>query len=144
MDAGRVDEDELEPGTVHDGAHATARRLGDRRRDGDLLAVAGVHERGLTGVGTPHERHEAALETGLATDRFEAVLLVIEHRIELVVGHIGEGVELLNLVDDGIVIFGPVHGGVLERHGSPFLDEAEGVAEHERTDDGGCDGEYID
>ena len=45
VQARRVDDDQLRGRRVDDGAHATARGLGNGTRDGDLLAHAGIEER---------------------------------------------------------------------------------------------------
>ena len=45
VDTRGIDKDQLVAGAVNDGAHAAAGRLGHRRGDGDLFAIAGVEQR---------------------------------------------------------------------------------------------------
>ena len=71
VEARRVDDDELARLGVDDGAHATARGLGDGARDGDLLAHAGVHEGGLARIGTSDEGDKSAPEGGVGVSHLQ-------------------------------------------------------------------------
>ena len=77
MDTRGIDKDQLVAGTVNHGAHAAASRLGHRRGDGDLFAIAGVEQRGLTGVGTTDQGHKAAAETGLHIAKAQRRLVLV-------------------------------------------------------------------
>ena len=100
MDAGRVYDDQLAVLAVDHGAQAAARGLGDRRGDGDLLAVAGVEQRGLAGVGAANQRDKAGAEAlgdvGTQGRRVHGTgeLPRLDHGVELIVGKVGERVEI--------------------------------------------------
>ena len=100
VDAGRVHDDQLAVLAVDNGAQAAARGLGDRRGDGDLLAVAGVEQRGFTGVGAADQRDKAGAEAlgdiGAQGRRVSGAreLPRLDHGIELIVGKVGERIEI--------------------------------------------------
>ena len=105
VQARRVDEYDLAPLAVEDAAHAPPRGLRHGRGNGHLLAQAGVEQRRLAGVGAPHKRHDPAAEAlrhvGCRREAEGASRLDVigrKHRVELVVGQVGEGIEIGHLV----------------------------------------------
>ena len=151
MDTRGIDKDQLVAGAVNHGAHATASRLGHRRGNGDLFAIAGVEQRGLTGVGTTDQGHKAAAETGLHIAKAQRHLVLVTEGIELLVAHTLKRVEFLDLVKRiGILdliqnlvvqnLIGRLH---IVGHGNPFLNKAKCVGKDQQAHDCGGDGKNV-
>ena len=151
MNTRRIDKDQLEARAVNHGAHAATSRLGHRRGDGDLFAIAGVEQRGLTGVGTTDQGHKAAVETGLHIAKAQRHLVLVTEGIELLVAHTLKRVEFLDLTERiGILdliqnlvvqnLIGRLH---IVGHGNPFLNKAKRVGKDQQAHDCGGDGKNV-
>ena len=151
MNTRGIDKDQLVAGAVNHGAHAAAGRLGHRRGNGDLFAIAGVEQRGLTGVGTTDQGHKAAAETGLHIAKAQRRLVLVTKGIELLVAHTLKRVEfldpvkqigILDLIQNLVVqnLIGRLH---IVGHENPFLNKAERVGKYEQAHNRGGDGKYI-
>ena len=153
VDTRGIDKDQLVAGTVDDGTHAAAGRLGHRRGDGDLFAIAGVEQRGLAGVGAADQRHEAAAETGLNVAKAREAVALVAQGVEFLVAHALKRIELLDILI-GIVRFGihRIQGLVVQSfidrlhivgHENPFLNKVERVGKYQQANNRGGDGKYV-
>ena len=145
-----IDKDQLVAGTVDDGAHAAAGRLGHRRGDGDLFAIAGVEQRGLTGVGAADQGHKAAAETGLNVTKAREAVVLVAQGVEFLVSHTLKRVEFLDfLISLGrLSIQGLIVQNFIDRlhsvgHGNPFLNKVERVGKYQQAHNRGGDGKYV-
>ena len=153
VDTRGIDKDQLVTGTIDDGAHAAAGRLGHRRGDGDLFAIAGVEQRGLAGVGAADQRHEAAAETRLNVAKAREAVALVAQGVEFLVAHALKRIELLDILI-GIVRFGihRIQGLVVQSfidklhivgHENPFLNKVERVGKYQQSHNRGGDGKYV-
>ena len=150
MNTRGIDKDQLVAGTVDDGAHAAASRLGHRRGDGDLFAIAGVEQRGLAGVGTTDQGHETAAETGLHVAKAREVVVLVAQGVELLIAHALKRVELLDFLEllgihriQGLVVQNLIGRLHIVGHGNPFLDKAERVGKYQHAHNRGGDGKNV-
>ena len=146
-----VNKDQLVAGAVDDGAHAAASRLRHRRGDGDLLAVAGVEQRGLAGVGATDQRNEAAAEAGLHVAKAHRAIILLAQGVELLVAHALKRVALLDTLDafgihrvQGLVVQNLIGRLHIVGHGNPFLNKAERVGKYQQAHNRGSDGKNVD
>ncbi len=150
MNTRGIDKDQLVAGTVDDGAHAAAGRLCHRRGDGDLFAIAGIKQRGLAGVGTTDQGHEAAAETGFHVTKAHRTVVLVAQGVEFLVAHALKRVELLDILEllgihrvKELVIqnfIGRLH---IVGHGNPLLNKAERVGKYQHAHNRGGDGKYV-
>ena len=150
MNTRGIDKDQLVAGTVDDGAHAAAGRLGHRRGDGDLFAIAGIKQRGLAGVGTTDQGHEAAAKTRLNVAKAREVVVLVVQGVELLITHALKRVELLDILEllgihrvQSLVVqdlIGRLH---IVGHGNPFLNKAERVGKYQHAHNRGGDGKNV-
>ena len=123
------------------------------RGDGNLFAIAGVEQRGLTGVGTADQGHEAAAKTGFHVAKTREALILVAQGVELFVAHALKRVEFLDLIVclsrfgihriQGLVVqsfIGRLH---IVGHGNPFLNKAERVGKYQHAHNRGGDGKYV-
>ena len=150
VDTRRVNEDQLITGAVDYGAHTAAGRLGHRRGDGDLLAVTGVEQRGLAGVGTTDQGHKAAAETGLHVAKAREVVVLVAQGVEFLVAHTLKRVELLDILEllgihrvQGLVVQNLIGRLHIVGHGNPFLNKAERVGKYQHAHNRGGDGKNV-
>ena len=150
MNTRGIDKDQLVAGTVDDGAHAAAGRLGHRRSDGDLLAIAGVEQRRLAGVGTTDQGHKAAAETGLHVAKAREVVVLVAQGVELLIAHALKRVELLDFLEllgihrvQGLVVQNLIGRLHIVGHGNPFLNKAERVGKYQHAHNCGGDGKNV-
>ena len=148
-----IDKNQLVAGTIDDGAHATAGRLGHRRGDGDLFAITGVEQRGLTGVGPADQGHETAAEAGFNVAKAREAVVLVAQGVELLVAHALKRVELLDLLVclgrfgihriKGLVVQNFIDRLHIVGHGNPFLNKAERVGKYQQAHNRGGDGKYV-
>ena len=150
VDTRGIDKDQLVAGTVDDGAHAAAGRLGHRRGDGDLFAIAGVEQRGLAGVGAADQRHEAAAETGLNVAKAREAVVLVAQGVEFLVAHTLKRVELLDILEllgihrvQGLVVQNLIGRLHIVGHGNPFLNKVERVGKYQYAHNRGGDGKNV-
>ena len=151
VDARGIDKDQLVAGAIDDGTHATAGRLGHRRGDGDLLAVAGVEQRGLAGVGTTDQGNKAAAEARLHIAKTREAIVLVAQGIELLIAHALKRVKLLDFLKllaihriQGLVVQNLIGRLHIVGHGNPFLNKAERVGKYQKTHDCGGNGKNVD
>ena len=151
VDARGIDKDQLVAGAVDDGAHAAARGLGHRRGDGDLLAVAGVEQRGLAGVGTADQGNKAAAEAGLNISKARETFVLVAQGVEFLIAHALKRVELLDFLKllaihrvQGLVVQNLIGRLHIVGHGNPFLNKAERVGKYQKTHNRGGNGKNVD
>ena len=150
MNTRGIDKDQLVAGTVDDGAHAAAGRLGHRRGDGDLFAIAGIKQRGLAGVGTTDQGHKTAAETGLHVTKAREADALVAQGVEFLVAHALKRVELLDILEllgihrvQGLVVQNLIGRLHIVGHGNPFLNKAERVGKYQHAHNRGGDGKYV-
>ena len=146
-----IDEDQLVAGAIDHGAHTATSRLRHRRGDGDLLAVAGVEQRGLAGVGTADQGNKAAAEAGLHVSKAREALVLVAQGVELLIAHALKRVELLDFLEllgihrvQGLVVQNLIGRLHIVGHGNPFLNKAERVGKYQKTHDCGGNGKNVD
>lgn len=146
VDTRSVNEDQLVTGAVDHGAHTAAGRLGHRRGDGDLLAVTGIEQRGLAGVGATDQGHKAAAETGFHVAKAHEALILVAQGIEFLVAHTLKRIELLDLLIGlgrlsirGLVVQNFIDRLHIVGHGNPFLNKAERVGKYQQAHNRGGD-----
>ena len=150
MNTGGIDKDQLVAGAVDDGAHAAAGRLGHRRGDGDLFAIAGIKQRRLASVGTTDQGHEAAAKTRLNVAKAREVVVLVAQGIEFLVAHTLKRVELLEILEllgihrvQGLVVQNLIGRLHIVGHGNPFLNKAERVGKYQQAHNRGGDGKNV-
>ena len=150
VDTRGIDKDQLVAGAVDDGAHAAAGRLGHRRGDGDLFAIAGVEQRGLAGVGAADQGHKAAAETRLNVTKAREVVVLVAQSVELLVAHALKRVELLDLIAilgrlsiQGLFVQNLIGRLHIVGHGNPFLNKVERVGKDKQAHDRGGNGKNV-
>ena len=150
MNTGGIDKDQLVAGAVDDGAHAAAGRLGHRRGDGDLFAIAGIKQRRLASVGTTDQGHKAAAETGLNVTKAREVVVLVAQGVEFLVAHTLKRVELLDILEllgihrvQGLVVQNLIGRLHIVGHGNPFLNKVERVGKYQYAHNRGGDGKNV-
>ena len=150
MNTRGIDKDQLVAGAVDDGAHAAAGRLGHRRGDGDLFAIAGIKQRRLASVGTTDQGHKAAAETGLNVTKAREVVVLVAQGVEFLVAHTLKRVELLDILEllgihrvQGLVVQNLIGRLHIVGHGNPFLNKAERVGKYQQAHNHGGDGKNV-
>ena len=151
MDARGIDKDQLVAGAVNHSAHTATGRLGHRGGDGDLLAVAGVEQRGLAGVGTTDQGNKAAAEARLNISKAREALVLVAQGIELLIAHALKRVKLLDFLEllgihriQGLVVQNLIGRLHIVGHGNPFLNKAERVGKYQKTHNRGGNGKNVD
>ena len=151
MNTRGIDEDQLVAGAIDHGTHATAGRLRHRRGDGDLLAVAGVEQRGLAGVGTADQGNKAAAEAGFHVTKARETFVLVAQGVELLIAHALKRVELLDFLKllaihrvQGLVVQNLIGRLHIVGHGNPFLNKAERVGKYQKTHNRGGNGKNVD
>ena len=150
MNTRGIDKDQLVAGTVDDGAHAATGRLGHRRGDGDLFAIAGIKQCGFACVGASDQGHEAAAETRLNVAKAHRTVVLVAQGVELLIAHALKRVELLDILEplgihrvQSLVVqdlIGRLH---IVGHGNPFLNKAERVGKYQHAHNRGGDGKNV-